>query len=93
MLKDCPVTKPCYHCSKKPNHHRSLCPQKYPPGHKEPATVATDCTTTCNNSWKTEPATLVQEDTVVMQTATVTVNNPSDDTSKETVQLLFESGS
>ena len=29
LLKDCKVSKPCFHCQKVGNHHRSLCPKKF----------------------------------------------------------------
>ena len=29
LLKDCKVNKPCFHCHKAGNHHRSLCPKRF----------------------------------------------------------------
>jgi hypothetical protein len=29
-IKDCRVMKPCFHCKESRNHHRSLCPKKFP---------------------------------------------------------------
>ena len=93
MVKECPVTKPCCHCSKKHNHHRSLCPQKFHSSYNEASTVATELDNLPNNIPHSEPANLATEDTVIMQSATTEVKNPTNSNSTKTVKLLFDSGS
>ena len=97
LLRECTITKACYHCKKK-NHHRSLCPAKFTSkGHKELSTLVSEEPHQTTNNEKAlltaECATLAPENFVVMQTATATVINPSEQCKTESVQILFDSGS
>ena len=84
MVKECPVSKPCYYCSQKHNHHRSICPKKFSVKEKEPTTLAleTDAETRTEQS---EHSLLSHDNTVLMQTATATMQNPNNPNLKETV--------
>ena len=65
-LRDCPVDKPCYHCNRKRNHNRSLCPQKFATG-PENSNLAQE-------NFSTESGTLMaSEEMVLMQMAKVTI--------------------
>ena len=89
LLKDCKVNKPCFYCQKVRNHHRSLCPKRFPPD-QENETVAsfTDplVATVAGSSL------LVSGEQVLMQTAladTVNLNTSM----KQSTRLFLDCGS
>ena len=50
-LCDCPVDKPCYHCKRRKNHNRSLCPQKFSSDTESASLAQEDTCSEVNKSW------------------------------------------
>lgn len=89
LLKDCKVSKPCFHCQKVGNHHRSLCPKKFS-SNEESETLA--MFTDPLMAPETESSLLVSGKQVLMQTAladTVNLNTSN----KQCTRLLLDCGS
>ena len=42
LLRECPSDRQCVYCKRAHNHHRSLCPEKFPKGENEAATVKSE---------------------------------------------------
>ena len=42
LLRECPSDRQCIYCKCAHNHHRSLCPEKFPKGENEAATVISE---------------------------------------------------
>ena len=89
LLKDCKVNKPCFHCQKVGNHHRSLCPKRFS-SNEESETLAMFADPLMVP--ETESSLLVSGEQVLMQTALTDVVNL--DTSKKlSTRLLLDCGS
>ena len=84
LLKKCQSTRPCVYCKKSGNHHRSLCPKQF-----------SSVTELSNSSIKEreEPAFVVIDEQVIIQTAHVDLVNLQEDDSKQKTRLLLDSGS
>ncbi|XP_056016952.1 uncharacterized protein LOC125656535 [Ostrea edulis] len=104
-IKDCRVVKPCFHCRESRNHHRSLCPKKFPHQRDESTRLEkstqkeTSCLADESHKEKHSTAESLQEssmftsgDIVLMQTAHTEVSNPVTN-KKEAVRILMDSGS
>ena len=89
LLKDCKVSRPCFHCQKVGNHHRSLCPKKFS-CNEESDTLAmfTDPLMTP----KAESSLLVSGEQVLMHTALVYTLNLNT-SKKQSTRLLLDCGS
>ena len=89
LLKDCKVSKPCFHCQKVGNHHRSLCLKKFS-SNEESETLA--MFTDPLMPPETKSSLLVSGEQVLMQTAladTVNLNTSK----KQSTHLLLDCGS
>ena len=89
LLRDCKVNKPCVHCQKAGNHHRSLCPKRFPLDEKgETVALVTDPLI----ATEVESSLLVSSDQVLMQTAlAATVHLKT--SMKQCTRLLLDCGS
>ena len=85
--KDCKANKVCVHCQQKNKHHRSLCINKFQEKPAETAHVVTETI-----SPVTENTLLASDEQVLMQTATVEVEN-LEKSGKQTIRLLLDTGS
>ena len=85
--KDCKANKVCVHCQQKNKHHRSLCINKFQEKPAETAHVVTETISTV-----TENTLLASDEQVLMQTATVEVEN-LEKSGKQTIRLLLDTGS
>ena len=85
--KDCKTNKVCVHCQQKNKHHRSLCINKFQEKPAETAHVVTETI-----SPVTENTLLASDEQVLMQTATVEVEN-LEKSGKQTIRLLLDTGS
>ncbi|XP_068735663.1 uncharacterized protein [Montipora capricornis] len=84
--KDCKANKVCVHCQQKNKHHRSLCINKFQAKPAETAHVVTETIFPV-----TENTLLASEEQVLMQTATVEVEN-LEKSGKQTIRLLLDTG-
>ena len=89
LLKDCKVSKPCFHCQKVGNHHRSLCPKKFS-SNEESETLA--MFTDPLMARETESSLLVSGKQVLMQTALADTANLNT-SNKQCTRLLLDCGS
>ena len=89
LLKDCKVSKPCFHCQKVGNHHRSLCPKRFS-SNEESETLA--MFTDPQMAPETESSLLVSGEHVLMQTALVDTLNLNT-SKKHSTRLLLDCGS
>ena len=90
LLKDCKVSKPCFHCLfSTGNHHRSLCPKKFS-SIEESETLA--MFTDPLMATETESSLLVSGEQVLMQTALADTVN-LDTSKKQYTRLLLDCGS
>ena len=89
LLKDCKVSKPCFHCQKVGNHHRSLCPKRFSSS-EESETLA--MFTDPQMAPETESSLLVSGEHVLMQTALVDTLNLNT-SKKHSTRLLLDCGS
>jgi len=89
LLKDCKVSKPCFHCQKVGNHHRSLCPKRFS-SNEESETLA--MFTDPLMAPETESSLLVSGEQVLMQTALVDTLNLNT-SKKHSTRLLLDCGS
>ena len=89
LLKDCKVNKPCFHCHKAGNHHRSLCPKMFSSCEEnETLTMFIDPLM----APETESSLLVSGEQVLMQSALAdTVNLKT--SKKQSTRLLLDCGS
>ena len=79
-IKDCKVSgKLCVHCGEKDQHHRTLCPRKFK--------ISETPTTVEDN---TESEMVAVGETVIMKTATVTVNGSN---TSATTRAFLDCGS
>lgn len=85
--KDCKTNKVCVHCQQKNKHHRSLCINRFQEKPAETAHVVTETI-----SPVTENTLLASDEQVLMQTATVEVEN-LEKSGKQTIRLLLDTGS
>ncbi|XP_029206831.2 uncharacterized protein LOC114970535 [Acropora millepora] len=85
--KDCKANKVCVHCQQKNKHHRSLCINKFQEKPAETAHVVTETISTV-----TENTLLASDEQVLMQTATVEVEN-LEKSGKQTIRFLLDTGS
>ncbi|XP_073249615.1 uncharacterized protein [Porites lutea] len=85
--KDCKANKVCVHCQQKNKHHRSLCINKFQEKPAETAHVVTETI-----SPVTDNTLLASDEQVLMQTATVEVEN-LEKSGKQTIRLLLDTGS
>ena len=85
--KDCKANKVCVHCQQKNKHHRSLCINKFREKPSETAHVVTETI-----SPVTDNTLLASDEQVLMQTATVEVEN-LEKSGKQTIRLLLDTGS
>ena len=85
--KDCKANKVCVHCQQTNKHHRSLCINKFQEKPAETAHVVTETI-----SPVTENTLLTSDEQVLMQTATVEVEN-LEKSGKQTIRLLLDTGS
>ncbi|XP_044180058.1 uncharacterized protein LOC114970531 [Acropora millepora] len=85
--KGCKANKVCVHCQQKNKHHRNLCINKFQEKPAETAHVVTETISTV-----TENTLLASDEQVLMQTATVEVEN-LEKSGKQTIRLLLDTGS
>ncbi|XP_068758452.1 uncharacterized protein [Montipora capricornis] len=91
--KDCKANKMCVHCQQKNKHHRSLCINKFREKPAETAHVVTETRKYPENrNRKIENTLLASDEQVLMQTATVEVEN-LEKSGKHTIRLLLDTGS
>ena len=88
--RDCKADKLCVHCQEKNQHHRSLCPKKFPSG-KSTESVNT-VTEPLSTSTTVEDSLLATGEQVLMQTATAEVQDLNK-SRKQTIRLLLDTGS
>ena len=89
LLKDCKVSKPCFHCQKVGNHLRSLCPKRFS-SNEESETLA--MFTDPLMAPETESSLLVSGEQGLMQTALVDTLNLNT-SKKQSTRLLLDCGS
>ena len=89
LLKDCKVSKSCFHCQKVGNHHRSLCPKRFS-SNEESETLA--MFTDHLMAPETESSLMVSGEQVLMQTALVDTLNLNT-SEKQSTRLLLDCGS
>lgn len=95
MSKECKTSKTCVHCGASNDHHRSLCPKKFPKrSHFEHVQLAEETNNTYqSNEEQTEEKVLISSgESVLMQTAVTEITNPYEDSSHK-VRLLLDCGS
>ncbi|XP_062618742.1 uncharacterized protein LOC134280348 [Saccostrea cucullata] len=93
--KECRVDKACYHYRQTRDHHRSLCPKKFPIRHRESSHLTEEVCRkqeTSNFSQSSENSFLSSGDIVLMQTAQTEVANNNRENSEPT-RLFMDSGS
>ena len=93
--RDCKSSKVCVHCRASNDHHRSLCPKKYPKRtNVEHAQLAEEAVNSNPNDYEqTEEKMLISSgESVLMQTAVAEITNPYEDSSHQ-VRLPLDCGS
>ncbi len=95
-VSDCNSKFPCFHCAAIGKHNRALCPRKYkkksesrPPDKSKSSPIESGILSLHNEK---ESSLLAHDESVVMQTALVTIANPSTLDTLRT-RLLFDCGS
>jgi len=94
VMNNCKVEKPCFHCKKRGNHHRSLCPSLF----EQKGTTTTDNALTATAAFsemkaqEKEVSMLSAGEQVIMQTALVEAMD-IDQSRSETTRIMMDTGS
>ena len=70
LLRECNSARACVYCKQKGNHHRSLCPSQFSMQQKELSNISLE---------KKETNAVTTEELVIMQTATMDLENLNDE--------------
>lgn len=81
----------CYYCKQQNHHHRSLCPQRFGPTHRESAKLAEEIPME-DGLVHTENSLISSGEMVLMQTARAAIQNPANG-HRHNTRLLLDSGS
>ena len=86
LLRECNSARACVYCKQKGNHHRSLCPSQFSMQQKELSNISLE---------KKETKAVTTEERVIMQTATMDLENLNDEENgiKQSVWVLLDSWS